>query len=122
MPERLLLEHRDTLLSDRLMRLLQNSLVKRLFCRDHGPLHFPIVKLDRLFYRAITFILADVGPGILYVWHGTLVDRRSVGSCQLKKHFTGDLFAVELLWPHLFEYFGPQLLHLLDKLRAQLLI
>ena len=46
LPERLLLEHGDTLLSDLLVCLLQNRLVKRLFCREKRPLHLPIVALD----------------------------------------------------------------------------
>ena len=46
LPERLLLEHSDTLLSDLLVCLLQNRLVKRLFCGEKRPLHLPIVALD----------------------------------------------------------------------------
>ena len=122
MPKRLLLEHGNTLLSDLLVRLLQNRLVKSLFCREKRPLHLPIIALNRLFYRAIAFILADVRPRIFDVWHGTLVDGRSVGGRELKKHFSCYLLAIELLWSHFFENLGPQLLHLLDKLRSQLLI
>ena len=122
LPERLLLEHGDTLLSDLLVCLLQNRLVKSLFCREKRPLHLPIIALNRLFYRAIALILADVRPGILDVGHGTLVDRRSVGGRELKKHFACYLFAIELLWSDFLENLGPQLLHLLDKLRSQLLI
>ena len=85
---------------------------------DHRSLHFLIVELNRLFNRSVAFVLAYVRPGILDVWYGPFVDCRCVGSGELKKHLTGDMLAIQLLWAHFFENLGPQLLHLIDEFRS----
>ena len=116
------LEHYYARFTKLLMCFLQDCLVHCLFRMNHRLLHFLVVALNRLFYRAITFILTHVWPGILNVWDGTLIDCGSVRRRELKKHLTGDVLAIKLFWAHFFKDLGAQLRHLVDKFWTQLFI
>ena len=64
-----LLKEGHTLLSDQMMRLLENTLVHELLGLGHWSLHFLIVAFNRLFDGAIALVLADVRPRVLDVGH-----------------------------------------------------
>lgn len=77
---------------------------------------------DTFTYCSLAFILTNVAPCILNIWHWTCVDCIRISYTKLKKHSSIKSSAIQHLWSCLFQNFKSQVVNLKLELRPELRI